>query len=288
MTTSENQPKSSNVYISDPESGAEMARLIDQDRLITKGIGGLFSERSNDFSGIHWVLDGACGPGGWALEIAFKHPDIEVVGFDVSLAMIDYANAQARVQALENASFRVMNLLKPLDFSDNSFDLSNVRFVNFLPAATWPQFVRELARVTRPGGFIRLTESEWWYYSTSPALETLNSTVIKSIQVQGGYSQTGRFTGILPLLGNLLRQVGCVNIKLVSHVIDFSFGTEAYEGFRRDASVVFKLFQPFIIRMQVASQSELDDLYNQMLLEMLQDDFCGLMMPLTALGEKAE
>ena len=202
--------------------------------------------------------------------------------------MIDYANAQARVQGLENASFRVMNLLKPLDFSDNSFDLSNVRFVNFLPAATWPQFVRELARVTRPGGFIRLTESEWWYYSTSPALENLNSMVIKSIQVQGGYSQTGRFTGILPLLGNLLRQVGCVNIKLVSHVIDFSFGTEAYEGFRRDASVVFKLFQPFIIRMQVASQSELDDLYNQMILEMLQDDFCGLMMPLTALGEKAE
>ena len=201
--------------------------------------------------------------------------------------MIDYANAQARVQALENASFRVMNLLKPLDFSDNSFDLSNVRFVNFLPAATWPQFVRELARVTRPGGFIRLTESEWWYYSTSPALETLNSMVIKSIQVQGGYSQTGRFTGILPLLGNLLRQVGCVNIKLVSHAIDFSFGTEAYEGFRRDASVVFKLFQPFIVRMQVARQSELDDLYNQMILEMLQEDFHGLMLPLTAVGEKA-
>ncbi|HXZ05734.1 MAG TPA: class I SAM-dependent methyltransferase, partial [Ktedonobacteraceae bacterium] len=170
---------------------------------------------------------------------------------------------------------------------DNSFDLSNVRFVNFLPAATWPQFVRELVRVTRPGGFVRLTESEWWYYSTSPALETLNSMVIKAIQVQGGYSQTGRFTGILPLLGNLLRQAGCVNIKLASHAIDFSYGTEAYEGFRRDASVVFKLFQPFILRMHVASQSELDDLYHQMILEMLREDFRGLMMPLTALGGKA-
>jgi ubiquinone/menaquinone biosynthesis C-methylase UbiE len=287
MTTRDDQPKSGNVYISDPESGAEMARLIDQDRLVTNGMGGLFPERSNDFSGIHRVLDGACGPGGWALEVAFRYPDIEVIGFDVSQAMIDYANAQARVQGLENTSFRVMNLLKPLDFSDNSFDLSNVRFVNFLPAATWPQFVRELARVTRPGGFIRLTESEWWYFSTSPALETLNSMVIKSIQVQGGYSQTGRFTGILPLLGNLLRQVGCVNIKLASYVIDFSSGTEAYEGFRRDAAVVFKLFQPFIVRMQVATQSDLDDLYNQMILEMLQEDFRGLMMPLTALGEKA-
>ena len=287
MATLDNQPPKGNVYISDPESGAEMARLIDQDRLVTKGMGGLFPERSNDFSGIHRVLDGACGPGGWVLEIAFKYPGIEVVGFDVSQAMIDYANAQARVQGLENASFQVMNLLKPLEFPDHSFDLSNVRFVNFLPAAMWPQFVNELARVTRPGGFIRLTESEWWYFSTSPALETLNSMVIKSIQVQGGYSQTGRFTGILPLLGDLLRKAGCVNIKLVSHVIDFSYGTDAYEGFRRDASIVFKLFQPFIIRMQVASQSELDNLYNQMTLEMLQDDFHGLMLPLTAVGEKA-
>jgi ubiquinone/menaquinone biosynthesis C-methylase UbiE len=287
MTTPHDQPKSGNVYLSDSESGAEMARLIDQDRLITNGMGGLFPERSNDLTGIYRVLDGACGPGGWALEIAFEHPEIEVVGFDVSQAMIDYANAQAQVQGLENASFRVMNLVKPLDFPDNSFDLSNVRFVNFLPAAAWPQFVRELARVTRPGGFIRLTESEWWYFSTSPALETLNSMVIKAIQVQGGYSQTGRFTGILPLLGNLLRKVGCINIKLVSHVIDFSYGTVAYEGFRRDASVVFKLFQPFIMRMQVASQSELDDLYNQMVLEMLQEDFHGIMLPLTAVGEKA-
>ncbi|MGZ3621747.1 MAG: methyltransferase domain-containing protein, partial [Ktedonobacteraceae bacterium] len=91
MATLDNQPAKSNVYISDPESGAEMARLIDQDRLVTKGMGGLFPERSNDFSGMHRVLDGACGPGGWALEIAFKYPEIEVVGFDVSQAMIDYA-----------------------------------------------------------------------------------------------------------------------------------------------------------------------------------------------------
>ncbi len=287
MTAPIDPPKSSNVYFNDPESGAEMARLLDQDRLITKGMGGLFPERSNDFSGIHLVLDAACGPGGWAMEIAFKHPDIEVVGFDISQAMIDYANTQAQVQHLENASFRVMNLLKPLDFSDNTFDLSNVRFVNFLPASTWPLFARELARITRPGGFIRLTESEWWYFSTSPALETMNSLVIKAIQIQGGYSQTGRFTGILPILGNLLRDSGCVNIKRVSHVIDFSFGTEAYEGFRRDASVVFKLFQPFIIRMGVATQEDLDRLYDQMLLEMLQEDFRGLMMPLTVLGEKA-
>ena len=287
MTMPVEPTKSGNVYFNDPESGAEMARLLDQDHLITKGMGGLFPERENDFSGIQRVLDAACGPGGWAMEVAFTHPEIEIVGFDVSQAMIDYARAQARVQGLSNASFYVMNLLKPLDFPDNSFDLVNVRFINFLPATAWPPLTQELGRITRRGGFIRLTESEWWYFSSSPALENLNALVIGALKIQGGFSQTGRFTGILPMLGRLLQDAGCINIKLVSHAIDFSTGTDAYEGFRRDASVVFKLFQPFIIRMGVATQEELDQLYDQMLIEMLQEDFRGLMLPLTAWGEKA-
>jgi ubiquinone/menaquinone biosynthesis C-methylase UbiE len=288
MTTPIDPHKSGNVYFNDPESGAEMVRLLDQDRLITQGMGGFFPERSNDFSGIERVLDVACGPGGWAQEVAFAHPEIEVVGFDISQAMIDYARMQTQVQGLDNVSFRVMSLLKPLDFPDHSFDLVNARFINFLPAAAWPQLVQEFRRITRPGGFIRLTESEWWYYTTSPAMENLNAMVIHALKIQGSFSHTGRFTGILPMLGSLLRNAGCVNIQLVSHVIDFSAGTAAYEGFRQDAAVVFKLFQPFIIRMGVATQEEVDRLYEQMLLEMLQEDFRGLMFPLTAWGQKAE
>jgi len=279
--------KSGNVYFNDPDSGAEMVRLLDQDRLITQGMGGLLPERSNDFSGIQRVLDVACGPGGWAQEVAFAHPETEVIGFDISPAMIDYAHMQAQVQGLHNASFLVMNLLKPLDFPDSSFDLVNARFINFLPAAAWPQLVQEFRRITGPGGFIRLTESEWWYFTTSPALENLNAMIIRALKIQGSFSQTGRFTGILPMLGRLLRDAGCVNIQLVPHVIDFSVGTKAYQGFRKDAVAVFKLFQPFIIRMGVATQEEMDPLYEQMLLEMQQDDFRGLMLPLTAWGEKA-
>jgi len=287
MTMSSDPLKSGNVYFNDPDSGAEMVRLLDQDRLITQGMGGLLPERSNDFSGIQRVLDVACGPGGWAQEVAFAHPETEVIGFDISPAMIDYAHMQAQVQGLHNASFLVMNLLKPLDFPDSSFDLVNARFINFLPAAAWPQLVQEFRRITGPGGFIRLTESEWWYFTTSPALENLNAMIIRALKIQGSFSQTGRFTGILPMLGRLLRDAGCVNIQLVPHVIDFSVGTKAYQGFRKDAVAVFKLFQPFIIRMGVATQEEMDPLYEQMLLEMQQDDFRGLMLPLTAWGEKA-
>jgi hypothetical protein len=87
-------------------------------------------------------------------------------------------------------------------------------------------------------------------------------------------------------LGRFLHDVGCVNIKHKSHVIDYSYGTQAYEGFRRDAAAVFKLFQSFIVKMGVTTQEELDQLYHQMTFEMMKEDFCGLMFPLTVWGEK--
>src|SRR5574337_629667 len=85
-----------NTYLFDSESASEMARLISQDLLVTKHMGGLLPENP-DFSGIKRVLDVACGPGGWTMEVAFAHPDIEVVGIDISRIMIDYARAQAKV-----------------------------------------------------------------------------------------------------------------------------------------------------------------------------------------------
>jgi SAM-dependent methyltransferase len=171
-----------NVYFIDAENAAEMTRLTDQDHIVTKYVGGLFSEL-DDLSGIRRVLDVACGPGGWVQEVAFVHPDLEVVGFDISRAMIEYGRAQAKVQGLENASFHVMDVQKPLDFPDHSFDFVNSRFITFLPATVWHHLMQEIGCITRPGGYIRLTETEWWCLSTSPALEELNNMVVRSVKM---------------------------------------------------------------------------------------------------------
>ena len=277
--------KNENVYFNDPESGAEMARLTDQDRLVTKGMGGLFPERS-DLSDIHRILDIACGPGGWALEVAYTHPEIEVVGFDVSRAMIDYANMRAQLRHLDNAHFMVKDARNPLDFPDNSFDLVNARFIAFLGPAEWPKLMQECQRITRPGGVIRLNESEW-AITNSSAHEKLYGMFYRAMKLAGqSFSPDGRIYDITPMLGGFLRKIGCINIQQMAHVIDFSFGTEDYEGFRRDWMVFNKLVQPFLIKMGVTTQEEADQLYAQMEFEMLQDDYRGIMYILTAWGEK--
>lgn len=289
MATPIEPSKSDNVYFSDTESGAEMARLIDQDHLINQGMGGLLSERSNDFSGIRRILDIGCGPGGWALEVAFAHPEIEVIGFDISQAMIDYARTRARVQGLHNASFQVKDMMQPLDFPDNSFDLVNGRFTLFIPTTTVPKYLQECMRITRPGGTIRLTESEWTAPSTSLAMEQLLGLIGRALKRAGqSFSPSGNLVGITPVLRSLLREAGCINIGHKAHVIDYSSGEPVHDAFCKDFTTVYQLMQPFIIGTGVATQEEADRLRQQMQVEMLQDDFRAIMFILTAWGEKPQ
>ena len=59
---------SENMYVLDPESPVEMARLIDLDRVVTKAMGGTLVGVAN-LPEEAKVLDLACGPGGWVLGI---------------------------------------------------------------------------------------------------------------------------------------------------------------------------------------------------------------------------
>src|SRR5712691_2922622 len=237
-------PTSENKYFIDAENAAEMARLMHQDRLTTKGMGGALPERS-DFSTLHDILDIACGPGGWVLDVAFEHPSIQVTGIDISRIMVEYARAQAWTQGLNNASFRVMDALKPLDFPDATFDLVNARFIyGFMPRTGWPLLMDECVRITRPGGTIRLTESEW-HFTNSLAYETLNAMTMSSLKKAGrSFSPDGRHAGITPMLGQFLQQAQCESIQQAAYVLDLSAGTEAHGSMYQNSMAFFRLIEP--------------------------------------------
>ncbi len=283
MQTDDNE----NTYIIDPESAAEMGRLMDQDLLLTKAMGGLLPEQVNP-SKIHSILDIACGPGGWTLEVAFEHPEIEVMGIDISQAMIEYARMRTRTQRLSNAGFLVMNALTPLEFPDDSFDLVNARFLaGFMPPAAWPKLVRECMRITRPGGAIQLTEFNNLGLSTSPAFEKLNAMGLRAYQVTGrNFSPEEQHNGVLPRLGGMLREAGYQHIQLRAQVLDFSKGAEAYNGVYQDFMTGVKLAQPFMVKIGAGTQEEVEALYQQALEEMKAEDFCALFFFLSVYGEK--
>jgi len=278
-------PLEGNTFIVD-ESIMEMAWLLNQDQILTKGMDGLFPE-TIELSNVKRILDVACGPGGWVLEVARQYPDIEVVGFDISKDMIDYARAHARARGLRNVNFSVMSALQPLDFPDNSFDMVNARtMVGFMFPKAWPQLLQEMMRVCRPGGIIRLTEFEL-PVTNSPAFEQISEMCIHATQLaKRNYAPDTRHFGITPMLGRLLHDAGCRSLERQSYSIDFSVGMEDHESVYQDYMIVYRLIQPFLLKMQVTTPTDIERIYQQMLIEMYREDFCGIWFYLSVWGYK--
>lgn len=290
MATTPESSKQENTYFIQ-DSGAELARVIELERVLTRGMGGLLPEHPDPSALVassHRVLDVACGPGGWSLDLVQAYPHLQVEGFDIDQRMIDYANSQARVAGLDNASFRVMNAAGPLDYPDNYFDLVNARWLAVIPTDVYERAVRELVRITRPGGIIRLTENEQYSISNGPAFERLSGMFLQAVKRAGNtHSPDGRSTGLTPLLGRFLRNAGCQHIQMKPFVIDWSAGAAEHEPVYRVLSVFIQLLQPFLIKVGVTTKEEFERLYNEAEIEMHSDDFCALWYFLTVWGTKS-
>jgi ubiquinone/menaquinone biosynthesis C-methylase UbiE len=286
MVTPEGPSQKESTYVIDAESGTEMARLINQERLLTRVMGGVFPKHF-DLSHVSHILDIGCGPGGWVLDVAFENPKINVVGIDISQQMIEYARAHAEVQGMNNASFQVMNALESLAFDDNSFDVVNARYIQaFMMKTSWAPLMKEIMRILRPGGRVLLTDGEW-SISNSPAFEKMGAMLTHVGTLTGrSFSPDGRHIGITPMLGRFLRDAGFVDIQRKAHVLDFSAGAEDYGNTYQDLMAGLKLLEPFLVLAKVTTEEEFEELYQQALAELMLDSFCGVGYMLTVWGKK--
>ncbi len=283
MSTKE-EPRES-TYMLLTESDAETARLINHDQVIT-GTTGLLPPGLALHDGDR-ILDVACGPAGWARHLAIKYPSSEVLGIDISQTMLDYARASIQAQQLPNISFQLMDITKPWKLADASFDLVNARtMVTFLSAEKWPQVIAEMLRVLVPGGTLVLTETDATH-TNSPALETLSLYGSYSAR-RAGLSQhpLGHHLGITPMLGSYLQQAGIAQIQQEAHVIDFSAGAPAHRAVVENFKVAYKLIQPYILRQGLATQQEVDELYEQLPDQLEAPAFRGLWYFLRIWGKK--
>jgi ubiquinone/menaquinone biosynthesis C-methylase UbiE len=268
-----------NRYVIDQESSVEMARLMELDILTTKCMGSLFPS-DIDLSNIHDVLDVACGPGGWVSEVAFAHPDKQVVGADISHAMLGYARAYAEVQGLKNTTFYYRSATEPLDFPDNAFDFVNSRFmVGFMWKEAWANYVQECARIIRPGGIIRLTESDCMSglsAGNSIALSWFNRIMVRAFYRTGRSfceDEDGYQVGVTPMLPKFLREAGFQDVREQPHLLNFSADTETRERMFKNLQIGLKLVQPFLIKAGVTTEEEVEGYYQQMITDFMSEDF---------------
>jgi SAM-dependent methyltransferase len=283
------EPSSSHTYLLDPESASELARLINQDRMVTQAMNGPLSGVT-DPSLLHNIVDLGCGPGGWALDVAFALPEAEVEGVDISRSMVDYANARAQAQQRPNASFGVMNLNEQLEFPDASFDLVNARLLfAVLKRDRWPAFLRECTRILRPNGLLRITEPANFATTSSAAVNQLLELLITQALWKTGYgfSPDGHSFGLVHILPHLLRQFDYQQVHLMGHAFEFSAGTAALADQYRNVEIIGDQVKALFVNLGLISPEAFDLLQQQALRDMRQETFCAVGHLTTVLGYKS-
>jgi SAM-dependent methyltransferase len=116
------------------------------------------------------LLDVGCGPGTITIDLARRLPGGEVVGVDASADVV--AQAAATVTGEEpHVSFRVADV-HALPFEDDAFDVVHAHQV--LQHLRDPVVaLREMVRVTRPGGTVAVRDGDYGAFTWSPAPDGL-------------------------------------------------------------------------------------------------------------------
>jgi demethylmenaquinone methyltransferase / 2-methoxy-6-polyprenyl-1,4-benzoquinol methylase len=128
-------------------------------RLMSLGLDGRWRRRLLQACGTRpeRVLDVATGTADVALALAKAHPEAQITGLDPSPGML--ASGREKVVASEAAN-RVSLVLgdaQQLPFNSNTFDAVSIAFgIRNVPDRL--QGLREMARVTKPGGTVAILE----------------------------------------------------------------------------------------------------------------------------------
>ncbi len=113
-----------------------------------------------------YVLDVGCGVGATPVYLA-KKIGCRVMGVDLVEKMVAQSRAWAQAEGLTDLlEFKVADALD-LPFEDNTFDAVIMESVNIFFDDKMPA-LREYLRMTRPGGYVGMTEMTWL---KSPSLE---------------------------------------------------------------------------------------------------------------------
>lgn len=268
----------------------EIARLTVLERKRIEQAGGLFPERENELEDFEHVLDIMSGTGAWALRVAQRYPEIEVLGLERRTRLASYASGQVEALKLGNVSYSEPGEhLTKLAFPDRFFDLVNVNYLFLiLRPYEWPIFFQECLRITRPGGYIRVTEQDWGV-TNSQAIEKLADLFLRSLKKANlGLSPNGRYIGVLPRLHSFLTQAGWQDIQRRVIVDDYLKGS----GIPTDPDQAIRLMansmRDITLKEEMTTAEEYEALLAQAAAELAREDFCSFQLLFTFWARKPE
>lgn len=276
-------------YIFDPEDPAEQQRIIVQDELITKCMGGVLPP-DRLLNGDERILDLACGTGNWAMRVAEMYPTIEIIGLDISHNMINFARAQARLKGVKNVLFQLRDVRDLDTFDEESFDFINARLLSVaLRRQDWSSLWRQCYDHLRPGGWLRWSEADI-PSSSSAAYDELLALMCKALfQMRHSFSSTGYTQGLCPHMVPLLKEAGFAHFDTRAYPLDASSYTEpeVWQAGIQDIMATIHLLKPLLLRAGVIDEQRYNELLRQIEEDVLKPDFYTLSLMFSVWAQKS-
>jgi len=247
---------SSNIYIHGTEP-SEQQRLAGLNRLTNATFVGFL-----DLQPGSRVLEVGSGLGLLAVDAANAAPDVQVVGVEISAAQIAAAPAHTRVTYVQGDAHT-------LDFPDGTFDLVYARYL--LEHVGDPErVVREMRRVTKPGGRVAVCENDvslMRFDPPCPAFERAWEVFADFQAALGGDALVGR------RLFRLFRVAGFNDVELSVQPEVHWYGSPGYVAWVHNIIGNLESARNGMLAAGVISQADLDAAVSE--LERLKTDTTG-------------
>ncbi len=233
-----------------PRDMEEMNRLDFQHYILRYAFQGLYAVPLRNPRDI---LDVGTGTGRWAREMAQLFPRAKVVGLDIAPPQSDEVASSGVGFDLRppNYSFVAGNVLEGLPFPDARFDFVHMRaLIAAIPADRWPFVIGELARITRPGGWVESVESIL-PRGGGPAMDLLASWGIALVARRGV-----DFT-FAPNIGDLLRGAGLAQVSTREIPLPVgAYGGRIASMLARDAFVGTQSIRGLLVAQGITTEEE--------------------------------
>ena len=248
------------TYFLDAESLVEVSRLIAQERLVTQLVGLL--PPPVDGHALSDVLDIGSGPGGWVLDLKEQYPQVHAIGIDTSEKMLTMSGLLAQAEG-KSVTFTHMDAREPFEaFADDSFDFVQMRLTHsFLLPQFWPVVLKEVHRVLRVGGVLRVTDLEITL-SNKPHTEQMYDILPKVwVRAKRSSSPTGRSIGLVTTIGNLLSDAGFKERELKLYPLELTYSDTNHTFEKESIALAYMRLRDFFQKNGGYSDEELAETF---------------------------
>jgi ubiquinone/menaquinone biosynthesis C-methylase UbiE len=217
------------------------------------------------------ILDVGCGTGRWAMEMSQEFPAAMITAFDIVPQSPSGSLGNGIDVIPRNVRFQLADATRPLSYPDAAFDYVHLQLLyGDLPASAWAPLLREVVRVTHPGGWIESIESVPFPNGHKPSAAV----------IIGWHSEVLRRQGADPMIAlkfpTLMHECGIQAITRY-HVNQTRYVPELVEQRRASALHIIEITREPAVAFGITTAAEYDrtaaEAQHELTSGLLQGDF---------------